>query len=329
MKNLPKYLTLLLFISAFFVFATGAHAAGTMYLSPASKSVTSGTTFTIAVREDSGSDGVNAVQANLTYPADKLDFVSISTAGTAFSIEAPSSGGGGNITISRGNVSDNTGDKLVVTLTFKSKVGSGTAAVNFADGTALVRSSDQANIANTKVGATITFTTPAAAPTAPAAPAKPVDKTAPVITVGPTAGTLGKNSATISWTTDEASSSVVEWGPTNQYGIIGRVDGNVTAHVVALDSKLLIAGQTYYYRVHSADAAGNEVVSAGKTFATLGEVKVEEPTTQAAPGLSLSTFLDRRFLLILIAILILLEIFLVIRYRDRISFFKKKDNPPV
>lgn len=102
-----------------------------------------------------------------------------------------------------------------------------------------------------------------------------VDTTSPVITFTEQP-TVSATSASIIWETDEPSSSQVEWGTTNSYGTLtpttpdtdptgGQYLGVVT-HSVVLSG--LQPNTTYHYRVKSKDAAGNEAVSADKTFTT-------------------------------------------------------------
>src|SRR6185312_11385019 len=84
-----------------------------------------------------------------SYPAGLVDFVSIDTTGTAFSVEAQSTGGSGTINIARGTCGGCaavTGDQLVATINFKTKSTSGAAAVAFTSGTALVSSSSNQDI---------------------------------------------------------------------------------------------------------------------------------------------------------------------------------------
>lgn len=92
------------------------------------------------------------------------------------------------------------------------------------------------------------------------------DTTAPVISsVNSSAITVSR--ATITWTSDEAATSQVEYGLTREYGSTTIEDSNpVTSHSVDLTD--LKAGKTYHYRVISKDAAGNEAVSTDATFTT-------------------------------------------------------------
>ena len=100
---------------------------------------------------------------------------------------------------------------------------------------------------------------------------------APVIS-GIAAGTITSSSATITWTTDQASSSQVEYGLTTAYGNISPVNtNNVTSHSQVLNG--LSAAMIYHYRVYSMNATGNQTVSSDFTFTTL-------PQTVKAPTIS-------------------------------------------
>jgi len=78
---------------------------------------------------------------------------------------------------------------------------------------------------------------------------------------------IAPNSATITWTTDEPSTSQVEYGPTTSYGTLTTLDSNlVYSHNVNLTG--LNTDTLYHYRVKSKDAANNEAISADYTFHT-------------------------------------------------------------
>jgi hypothetical protein len=73
-------------------------------------------------------------------------------------------------------------------------------------------------------------------------------------------------SATITWTTDQASSSQVEYGTTTSYASFSTLNSSpVTAHSVTLTG--LTPGTNYDYAVMSADAAGT-TTSVNFTFST-------------------------------------------------------------
>ncbi len=114
-----------------------------------------------------------------------------------------------------------------------------------------VKSTDAAQ--NTAYSDDYTFTT-----------SPPADTTPPVISNVRTSG-ISDSSATITWTTDEASSSVVEYGTSStsyDSSVTGR--DSVTFHSVTLTG--LSAGTIYHYRVNSTDAAGNTAYSIDHTF---------------------------------------------------------------
>jgi hypothetical protein len=80
------------------------------------------------------------------------------------------------------------------------------------------------------------------------------DVTPPVITSGPAAA-ASDCSATVTFTTDEASTSVVEYGPTPAYGASASAPGLVQSHAVTLSP--LVPATPYHYRASTADSVGN------------------------------------------------------------------------
>lgn len=93
------------------------------------------------------------------------------------------------------------------------------------------------------------------------------DVVAPKILSGPLVEDIATTSATIRWTTDEDSDSVVRYGQLpNQYTQTKASGQMTTDHEVSLDGLQL--GTHYYFVVESADAAGNTVRSKEKSFQT-------------------------------------------------------------
>jgi len=80
------------------------------------------------------------------------------------------------------------------------------------------------------------------------------DTTAPLIVSGP-AVTSSDCSTVIAWTTDEAATSVVDYGSTSGYGSTSSTAGFVQNHTVGLTP--LAPATSYHYRVGSTDNAGN------------------------------------------------------------------------
>ncbi|MFH1047015.1 MAG: fibronectin type III domain-containing protein [Patescibacteria group bacterium] len=78
------------------------------------------------------------------------------------------------------------------------------------------------------------------------------------------------NSFTIRWTTDEPSSSFVDYGldPGPPYGATTGIDDLVMEHVVTVLG--LEAGVNYHFRARSGDTSGNEVLSSDTICGTAG-----------------------------------------------------------
>jgi hypothetical protein len=92
---------------------------------------------------------------------------------------------------------------------------------------------------------------------------------APVIS-NVVAGSVTSNGATITWSTDQASNSQVEYGTTTAYGSMTSLNPTlVTSHSQALTG--FLAGTVYHYRVHSTNAAGLQGISGDFTFTTRGK----------------------------------------------------------
>src|SRR5207253_11193464 len=93
------------------------------------------------------------------------------------------------------------------------------------------------------------------------------DVTPPVIS-GVAVTSVGGTGATIQWTTNEASDSQVEYGPTASYGSATTLDPTLgTSHTVTIGG--LTGSTTYHYRVKSKDASGNLATGADSTLTTL------------------------------------------------------------
>ena len=99
----------------------------------------------------------------------------------------------------------------------------------------------------------------------------PADQVAPSISAV-TASSITTSTAVITWTTDENSTSVVEYGPTTAYGQVASVAGSVTNHSVTITN--LASGTTCHYRVRSEDSVGNVGTSIDATFLSQGLLKV-------------------------------------------------------
>ena len=91
--------------------------------------------------------------------------------------------------------------------------------------------------------------------------------TAPPVISSVASSSVGASGASVTWVTNEASDTQVDYGTTNGYGISTPLNSSmVMSHTVALSG--LAANTTYHYRVRSKDAAGNQAASGDLTFTT-------------------------------------------------------------
>ncbi len=260
-KILPVLIFSLSLITFTLVLPRQVHASGTLYFSPGSGIKYNGQNFTVSLRA-SGMDNVDAVKAVFTFPTDKLTFVSINSGSSAWGIKAQETVSGGTIEIDRGNIGNLSGDKLVAYVTFRPRTNSGTATLAFTGDCALTLAG--ANVLSGKTNATYSLAD------APPPPPAPVADTTPPVISAITVTNVSVNAATINWTTNEASSSFVDYGETTNYFFTASKGDLVTSHSIALDSRFLKAGTTYHFLVRSLDGSGNQVKAADQTFTTIG-----------------------------------------------------------
>ncbi|MDE2038306.1 MAG: peptidoglycan-binding protein [Patescibacteria group bacterium] len=85
------------------------------------------------------------------------------------------------------------------------------------------------------------------------------------------ASSIGPAGAVVSWSTDKAADSQVEYGLTSAYGNNTALDSALTiSHAATLSG--LAANTVYHYRVDSRDASGNIARSSDQTFTTAAAV---------------------------------------------------------
>jgi hypothetical protein len=114
-----------------------------------------------------------------------------------------------------------------------------------------------------------------------------VDATPPVLS-NIAVSNITSSSAIVSWTTDEAATTTVQFGQTRAYGFETSTSALVTSHTQLLTG--LTAGTTNHFRVISKDSAGNESDSADGSFVTLqptlsiNSISVTEGDTGSAPA---------------------------------------------
>jgi hypothetical protein len=135
-------------------------------------------------------------------------------------------------------------------------IPAGASSANFEVEVSAVAVPTTAIIVASLDGASVSFTLPL----------QPSSNHAPVISAV-TAKSVTSSSATITWTTNKASSSQVAYGTTSAYGLMSVLGGTlVTSHSVALSG--LAASTTYHYQVLSRDSQGNLASSGDFTLKT-------------------------------------------------------------
>jgi hypothetical protein len=102
------------------------------------------------------------------------------------------------------------------------------------------------------------------------------DQTAPKITSGPTVSDITTTSAKISWTTDEASTSLVKYDTiAERFSLSQGSQQPVQSHTVDLSG--MTPATLYQYKVISADVSGNEVESDPGYFKTKTSSDTQKP----------------------------------------------------
>ena len=92
------------------------------------------------------------------------------------------------------------------------------------------------------------------------------DASAPTLT-SIASSSVTHQAATITWSSNEAASTQVQYGTTTSYGTSTTLNTSlVLPHSVGITG--LSAGTLYHYRVLSTDEAGNTTVSTDRTFTT-------------------------------------------------------------
>ena len=95
----------------------------------------------------------------------------------------------------------------------------------------------------------------------------PVDTTAPTIS-NIVVSDVTTTSATISWTTSEAATRLLNYGLTTSFELGTASDsGYYTSHSITLSS--LTEGAMYYFQIRGADSDGNAAISSTQSFTTL------------------------------------------------------------
>jgi hypothetical protein len=257
-------------------FAPAVMAAGvpSMYIAQTNTTVANDSDISLPVHINPSGVPVDTVQVTATFPADKLTFVGLNKAGSPFDAIVPATptAANGTITFGAADLSGSpiTSDTLVASLVFRASTDSGAAAVTLTGSQALRDGKTISGLSTT--GTTLTLTGSSTSSRAVGINAI-------------TASTITADSATIRWHTALASSSVVDFGQTNYYGMTLGSDDLVTNHSVALGA--VLAGATkVHFKVTSVAANGQYQTSGDQTFTTQGYTVAIRVTNKAGKPIS-------------------------------------------
>lgn len=90
---------------------------------------------------------------------------------------------------------------------------------------------------------------------------------------------VDENTVTVTWETNEDADSLVNYGLSEDYGIVHVPGTDKVEHTITLDN--LEPGRTYHFRVVSSDTDGNQGISADYKLLTSGEPMSGEGEGQA------------------------------------------------
>jgi len=179
-KQLTTYISFItLLLGVYFAFSNSALAAD-LVISPSTGSFTAGQTFTATVRAVPGGDSVNAVEASLSFDSDTLSVVSVSKAGSVFSLwttEPTFSNAAGTITFGGGSPAPFTSTSNILNITFRA-LTNGPATVDFSSASVLAADGRGTDVFNNGTGANYTVAagaTPTPVPTPTPTPSAPAD----------------------------------------------------------------------------------------------------------------------------------------------------------
>jgi hypothetical protein len=161
---------ILVAVLSFMLLPASTYAAGTanLSMSPNSGSYTVNSTFAVTIYENSGTDAVNVVEADLSFNSAVLQLTGISCNTSVFEINAPGSGVG----VTCGTTTPKTGNQAAAFANFK-VIGSGSTSVSFAATSHIYRSTDNADIWNGAIaGGTFSLVSPTPTSTPTSTPSR-------------------------------------------------------------------------------------------------------------------------------------------------------------
>ncbi|MFH1714025.1 MAG: hypothetical protein ABH831_00260 [Candidatus Nealsonbacteria bacterium] len=287
MNMYSKYLIAIILLSlVVFAFPKGIHAqSATIYFSPSTGSFTVGETFSVKVMVNTAGEAVNVVGAYFSYPTDKVDVLSVDTSGSELTIWAEKEAVNGQVKLAGGLPTPGiSGIKKVASISFKVKA-SGSLNLQFSGDSAVITDVGNQNILNLTNSGKGSYTLKGKTTVPPSVPKDPNPPKPPVLPVPPKpidenfsisevlVTKISKNSATISWKTNEDASSTVEYGETMNFGFSIYEEDYTKEHSLIVSD--LLPGSSYYFKIKSQTEDGEETETGWADFSTLGyEVEV-------------------------------------------------------
>jgi len=229
----------IIFCAIVFLFVGLKAQAATLTIYPSSGSYQNGKTFSASVFVTSAEQAMNAASGIISYPADKLEVLSVSKSGSIISLWAqePLYGSG---QVEFAGIVLNPGYKgasgKILTINFKAK-STGSAAVNFSSGSVLANDGQGTNIISSLGSAKYNINVPAVGPQADES-TSPVERAgaplAPRVTspdCPDSQGWCNGNDPTFNWNLPAGATGVSIMGDRNPNTNPGAVsDGLISSH---------------------------------------------------------------------------------------------------
>jgi chitodextrinase len=229
-------------------------ASGIISLSSNVASVNIGDMVSVSVHENSGTDPVNSVQANVGFDATRLQYVGVDDTGSGFGLIAKTTNNNGFIELTRavqGGTASVTGNQLVSTIMYRA-IAAGSVPLSFTAGTVLVRTSDTVDILAVKNGLTLNL----------------LDLSAPTQPTGATVTAANVTSVGLSWNASTDNVAVAGYKIYRDGNQVGTV--NSPSSLSYTDTNLS-PNTTYSYTVAAVDTSAHVSAQssavAGRTLA--------------------------------------------------------------
>jgi hypothetical protein len=270
-QSILTIVTVAVFLLTMLAFSSAqAATTSSLSLSPNSQTVTKGSDLVVAVTLHTDGNSINTVQSILSYSSADFSLVS-AAAGQKFTsfVDTPTMG---SVSFTSGASTPVTSAQTVATITFLAK-STGTTSMSLAQVcsnkdynlscSAAYDSKSNANDLASVSNPESFILKASTSSTSTSANSTPIITDLQVKKVTST-------SAVVSWHTNIAATSVVNYGFNTNYGLDTQSAAFVTTHTVTLNSPALTPSTTYYLRAISATSTGASSTSSTQRFITGG-----------------------------------------------------------